>query len=507
MPDEELRDKRRPRRLLRVGAAITLIGGSSYIAMLASMVRSVLVMRMIGPAARGVQRKAGLVIGYLANADIATRHGLSKELPLAIGARDDARAARIEDATFVAVTGITLLASLGLLIYALFFCPQSYQTRVAYAASAGILLAQEVAQLYWVVLRSWSNFAPLAVGELVRTTTQLVLIVGGAMLLGLTGVMLGWLAAALLLLVYLHQATRIVVRLRLDWQEMLRLTLVGLPIAAISFSDYLLRSVDGTILVTHYGDEQFGLYSLAMQMATYLFAIPRSAGFVLWPRVLETWGADSSRSARHRQVILPAVAIAAAMPVIAGVAWICLPPLVQRVVPDFRESVPSAQVLSLGASVLSLTITTDPALVADNAEPVVVGTKLAGAAVTAGWCWLLVRRHAALIEFAWAACVGYGIAALLSLYLQFRRSCPRRRLALLETALAFAPLAWSGAALWAAHRLVAAAGLSPQSLLGAALALLVFILLSFPCLVYGHVRTGFGHQFRAMLQGRFRSGG
>ena len=314
MPSDDLREKRRPSRLLKTGAAIAIIGGSSYLAMLVGIVRSILIMRLIGPLGRGVQREAGLYMGYAANADIAFRHGLSKDLPLAIGAEDDQRAGEIEEAAFVAVTVTTAIAALGMLVYALWLCTGSWELRVAFAISAGILLIQELTQLYWCVLRSWSNFAPLAVGELVRTAAQLLLMVAGAALLGVTGVMLGMLAAGLVLLVYLHRVSHILVQVRMDWPRIWRLLLVGLPIAVISFSDYLLRTVDGAIVVGHYGSERFGYYTLAMQMATYLFAIPRAAGFVIWPKVLEAYGASEDSVARHRKVLLPTIASAAIMP-------------------------------------------------------------------------------------------------------------------------------------------------------------------------------------------------
>ncbi len=504
MPSGDLREKRRPERLLRLGAAIAIIGGSSYVAMVAGIVRSVMLMRLIGPVGRGIQRSAGLLIGYLGNADIAFRHGLSKQLPLAIGAEDDERAGEIEDAAYIAVTLITSVAALVLLAYALFMCPAARPTRIALATAAGILLAQELTQLYWCVLRSWSNFTPLAVGELVRTASQFVLMVGGALLMGVTGVMLGWLAASLVLLVYLHYVSRITIRARLNWRLMGRLALVGLPIAAISFSDYLLRTVDGAIIVAYYGQEQFGLYSLAMQMATYLFAIPRSAGFVIWPKVLEAYGAADDPRVHHQKTLLPTIASASIMPVIGGLAWIVLPVLVPMVVPRFEPGIPAAQVLSMGATFLALPIATDPSLVAGNAEFVVMGTKLVGAGVSAGSIWYLVTHQAPLISIAWAACLGFGISALLSLFLQFRRSCANGRQTAIEVALAFAPLVWSIGALWGAHSMVLAVNMRPDEIDGAVLALFAFIVLSSPCLIYGHVRTGFGKQLGSMLKGKFR---
>ena len=141
---------------------------------------------------------------------------------------------------------------------------------------------------------------------------------------------------------------------------------------------------------------------------------------------------------------------------------------------------------------------------AGNAEFLVMGTKLVGAGVSATSIWYLVTHQAPLISIAWAACLGFGIAALLSLILQLRRSCENGRQTAIEVALAFAPLVWSIGALWAAHQMVLAVKLRPDQIDGAVLALFAFVVLSSPCLIYGHVRTGFGKQIGGMIRGRFR---
>ncbi len=504
MSSSERWQSRRPERPLRASAAVTLIGGSSYVAMVVSVVRSILVMRLIGVRGRGIVRYVALVKGYLANAGIGFRHGVSKELPLAIGAEDEGRAAAIEDAGFAAVTLTTAVAALGMLVWALLLSGVDRETRMARAVGAGILLSEELVVLYWCVLRSWSSFGMLAVADLVRTAAQFTLVVGGAALLGVTGAMLGWLAAVVVVLLYIHAVSRLCVTVSLDWQQMAKLFLVGLPIALISFSDLLLRSVDGLILRRFYGVEQFGLYSVAMQMAAYLFAIPQAAGFVIWPRVLEAYGAESRGERTRRRVLAPTIAAAGIMPVLAGMAYLAIPPAIHLLIPKFADSVRAAQVLGVGSVLLALPLATNSALVATNREALVIATKLAGAGLAGGLTWHLVSRAASLEQVALAACFGFGLAAVLSLLLQLGEFYPRRRELVREVLLCLLPLGWSVGALWAATRMVMLAGMDPSSLHGAVLALLAFVLLSAPCVIYAHLRTGAGAEVMNLLRGKFR---
>ncbi len=504
MSDSERWQSRRPERPLRSSAAVTLISASSYVGMLASIVRSFLVMRLIGPRGYGIMGLAALIKGYLANAGIGFRHGVSKELPLAIGAGDEERAASLEDAGFAGVSLVTAVTALGMLTCVLAFSAAGRETRVAYAVATGILLGEELVVLYWCVLRSWSNFGLLAIGDLVRTAAQFVLIVGGAALLGVTGAMLGWLAAVLVVLMYLHFASRVLVTARFDWGRMGRLFLVGLPIALISFSDVLLRAIDGTILVRYYGDEQFGLYRMAMRVATSLFAIPQAAGFVIQPRVLESYGARDESGGRRRRVLMPTIAAAGLMPVLAGMAYLAIPPAIHLLIPKFADSVRAAQVLGMGSVLLALPLATNSALIASNREPLVIITKLAGAALAGGLTWHLVSRAASLEQVALAACFGFGLAAVLSLLLQLGEFYPRRRELVREVLLCLLPLGWSVGALWAAARMVMLAGMDPSSLHGAVLALLAFVVLSAPCVIYAHLRTGAGAEVMKLLRGKFR---
>ncbi len=499
--DEDRFESRTPQSEMRTTSAIGLIGGSSYIGLVLSLVRSIFVMRLIGPRGRGIQRLAGIWKGYLSNVSMPWRSGLSKDLPISIGAGDCERAAEVEDAGFFATAAFTSLAALGMVLYAIFVSPASWEHRVAFAIGGGLLLADDMTSLYWATLRSWGRFHLLALGEIVRAVAQLVLMIAGAWLLDVTGVMLGWLAAGLLVLAYLDVASRIGVRIRVDWRQVWSLLRIGLPVAIISFADVLLRTVDGVVLERYYGAERFGLYTLAMQMATYLFNLPQAAGFVIWPKVLQSYGGDDTAQKRRR-VLLPTVGLAAAMPVIGGMAWIMLPSLVEALVPEFLPAVPAAQILSLGAVLLALPMATNAALVANDREHIVIGAKAIGALVAGGGTWYIVTTGGSLRAVAAMACAGFGAAALLSLWVKLSEFEPRRHRRLGEVALALAPTLWVLGCLWLVEWLVPLAGLSLGTFSGAIPALLAFLILSFPCLIYAHRRTGVGDDIRRIIRNR-----
>jgi len=148
---------------------------------------------------------------------------------------------------------------------------------------------------------------------------------------------------------------------------------------------------------------------------------------------------------------------------------------------------------------------TDAALVANDREPLVIATKLVGAAVVAGGAVYAVSHGGSLTSIALWACAGFALSALLSLWIKLAEFEPHPARRAGEIALALAPTLWAAGALWLVQRLLAALSLSLSSLGGAAVAVLLFLALSAPCLLYAHRRTGVGREVLAIAR-RIRRG-
>jgi len=292
--------------------------------------------------------------------------------------------------------------------------------------------------------------------------------------------------------------------MRAVWPHIWRLARIGLPVALISFADVLLRSIDGTVLVRFYGEEQFGLYSVAMQMASYMYTIPQAAGFVLWPKVLESYGAEEDVERRRRRVLVPTLGLAALLPVLGGLAWVLMPAAVDLLVPKFTPSVPATQVLGIGSTFLALPMATNAALVAGDQEITVIATKLAGAALTGGGTWYLVRNQGSLVAVATVTCAGYALAAVLSLFAQLGGFYPSRLRLVGAVLSALAPTAWVAGALWLTYLLGAGLGLALGQPTGTLLAALIYLVLSIPCLIWADRQTGALQELGAVLRGRLR---
>ncbi len=488
---------------------VLLMLGSSYADLLLGLVQSIYVMNRIGPTGRGLMRLADFFNKYLSNVHLGALHGLSKQLPIALGRRDEARAQELEDVGMTAVLGMGLAGSLALLGWALAGPAMAQPTRQVLAIAAGLVWCGHAFNVYRIVLRAWGTYSVLALASLVTTLSEFVMVMGGAYLWGVQGAMLGWLGANLTQLLYLHLAARLRIRLRWHWPTVFYLIRAGLPLWALVFSDVLLRTVDGVVVQGYLNAYNLGLYSLAMQISGYIYKIPEAAGFVLMPRIWEQYGAQGNNVSRLRdQVVTPTLAAATVMPVVSGLLFILTPPLVAAVIPRFTPGAFAAQVLCMGGAFLALPLAANGLLIAMNREVLVSLTKLMGAGVTAAGAIWVVSHGGSLAQVAMVTVVGYATASVLALGAALRHYYPERGRLLWQLALCHLPLVWAVGA-------IKGAGILAVALLGPevdgwpriVVRMILFVALCLPTLWYGNLRTGVLSRLRLLVGEKLQHNG
>lgn len=507
-------EARRTGRKTLASTAVVIIGGSSYFSMVAGVLRSVLVMRLVGPAPQGLRRGVDLALKYLSNSHLGILHGLNKVMPIHLGRNEGEQVQEVEDVGVTWVLGLTLLAALAMLAGGFMNPTGQRVTSIAIMIGAGTLLVNQTCTLYRTIARTWGHFKALGIVAAVETITTFVFTILGAYAFyrlgradqhreyAVLGAMLGALLAGCASLMALNALTPLHVRLRLDPAVGFRLLKAGLPIAGIILADTLLRTLDGALIFRYYRAYHFGLYSMAMQMAAYLYAIPEAAGFVIWPKILEAYGAaNGDHQALRRQIVLPTLVSGMLMPAIAGMAYIMLPPVISAVLPKFVPALSAAQVLALASVFLALPMATDSLLIAHNRELQVVLFKLVGAGATGLGCMMLIGRSMTdLTAFAVVASFGYAVAAVLSVMVvlpQYEKSGLRRVELLFGT---FSPFVWACLALLLS-RVLGSIFMFPDgaSFVWAILRLVIFLGLMLPVLVFAEGQTHLMKELKNMV--------
>ncbi len=474
---------------MRASAAVLAMAASSYIALLFGLLRGVLVMRLVGVVGNGLMQKVFLINRYTSNAHLGILHGVSKLLPMRVGAKDHEQAESIEAVGMTWVVALTTLAGAVMIVWGLRKPPGQEATGIALVIGGGWLLAEVTYILYRNVLRSWNEFQILAWITILDACVGFGLALYGAYRWGFAGAMLGILAAWLIDLLMMHRYSRI--RIPLLWRPRLALRLfkAGVLITLIGFSDVLLRTIDGAVMIRFYDDYQFGLYSVGMRMAGMMFALPESVGFVIWPKIMEAWGAWHAFDKMRRHIQLPTMAAASVMPLLAGSAHILLPVLIVLLVPQFIDSIQAARVLTWGGIFLALPLAANSVLVATNRETVVIATRVFCGVLLGGVTYWLVQRHAPITHVACAAAGTHALASLASLAFVFPNYFKGWRL-LAEIIGYYVPTIWAIACLRLAA--IISSNFISHSEFGfesTALRLAFFLALYVPGIIYGNYHT------------------
>lgn len=479
---------------MRASAAVFIITASSYVALVLGVLRGIFIMRYVSVTGRGLMQSMFIINRYTSNAHLGILHGLSKELPLKIGAHDEDGAALVEDVGMTWVIGLTTIVALGMAIWGILEPTNMRPTGQAIVIGAGWLLANQTYVLYRCVVRSWGNFKLLAYLSVVEAVVTFGLAVYGAAVWGFRGAMLGMLLGWIVDLVLLHMYSGVRIRVRWDPAVAFSLLKMGLPILLITLSDTLLRTVDGAIVVKYYAAYYFGLYSVGMQVAGYMFAIPESAGFVIWPKIIEAWGAHGDVHEMRRHIELPTIAAASIMPLLAGIAHTVLPPATYMIVPRFAESVNAAQILCWGGIFLALPLATNSMLVATNRENVVIAIKTGAGLLLAAATYWLVRHEYPIEHIAIAASGAYAVASLASLMAVFPYYY--RGIELVKELFAcYVPVLWAIVSLrLAAHFAALFVSPSEGDFLFASLYMVAFIALYAPAMVYANYHKALLHE-------------
>jgi len=500
MPDEgaTLRDRQQHARTGLL-ASFLMVAGSGYFELLTGLVRSILVMRLLGPTGVGLVGIILLIERYLGNIHLGILHGISKSLPTAIAVNDEAQAQRIEDTGSTWVMATTTVGSAGVLAAALLWPGLGQPTRLVLGLGAAIFLCDQAYNLYRTIGRSWQVYGPLVAGSVVWTSSLTVLMVVGAWAGGPVGAAMGWLVASSISAYLLHAVVRLQPRVSLHWPTARSLLITGLPLAAMAFADTLLLTVDSTVLLRR-GATVFGLYSaIAVQARRYIFNLARSLSFVLMPRLLEEYAQHRCLRRLRAVAMEPTIALAIGVPLLAAVTAVLLPPAARTLVPKFYAGVPAGQLASFAACLMTLPLALSMCLVVLDREWEAVAGQVAGALGIVLCVWGPASRGeltataigAALGCWVMTICIGINALARLS---------GSAIEAVLTLGLLHLPLAWAIAAWQVAERVSEGmAHLHADSSPGALLRLGIMTFLLSPLVGYASVRFDVVHRSRRML--------
>jgi O-antigen/teichoic acid export membrane protein len=372
--------------------------GQTLLAQVALLGGGIVVARLLGPTDYGLWSALQLLTIYGAYASLGFLNALNREVPIHRGRGEEAKVARMRDASLGGTVGLSVLLGGGIFAYALWHRERlDPNLLMGIAFMAGIVALQQISGFFDVLFRSANDFATVGRLRLYRTLAEMTLAVVFVSALSFLGRLLAALATWVFLIGYAIRRNSFRLRPRWDPGEVGRLIRLGLPLMAVEVLYGTLTSLDRVMIAHHLDRTALGYYSVGLMVVSFLFVVPRVVWEVLYPRFGERFGETGQAAALERLVLVPLFGMAGVMALLVGVVVIILPVGLAVVLPGYMEGLDAARVLVWGAFFL--------ALVAGPGNFVLT--------VTRRQTWLILVYGAGVgfaAAFSWIALsLGYGI--------------------------------------------------------------------------------------------------
>lgn len=321
------------------------------------------VARMLGPSNFGIWTAVSLVLVYGAYMELGALSAMGRDLPFYQGQGDVKKAASVEGvARRVTIIG-ALLAALFVLAFS-FLPTHSPMMALGLQAMAGVLIMQQVYTYHRTVLRSYNYFNELSQQQVLFAILSSVLAVLLVFFLGLEGRMIAAVLAQTAIVLY---AVR-----RNPWRPVPKFELpiawslmrVGIPILFTGFVLSLLATIDRLMIITFLGEQQLGLFGLAILLTSVVSLIPAMASQVLYPRITFQFG-NSGKSVESLRsfVLIPPKILSALLPILIGLLYLSLPMIITILLPAYSQGITAARIVVVGVFFFGILGLTDYFLV------------------------------------------------------------------------------------------------------------------------------------------------
>jgi O-antigen/teichoic acid export membrane protein len=408
-----------PRKLVRdsVGFAVT-----QYVARAALMLRGVIAAGILGPRAYGAWNALVLVLEYGTLAGLGTQQGLDQAVPRRIVAGDPARLARLKRAGLFNVLLLSLIFSVGSLLY---LGGGAKGQVFDFWGPGGVLMA-----LGCVLLANLSNYALTLLrshGDITAVSMWFILqgAIGSAIglslipWLGVWGLLWGWFVANAIGLSYaLARGVGHVPLAPQPSRDSLHLVRVGFPMYVYLASTLVMRSVDRLIILRFLGTESLGYYSLAIMALSFLLYLPDSLAYVLYPHFLRRYhvGGDrpeAIRSAVERTMRLLALAV----PGLCGLAFLGARVGAFVLLKHYLPGVSAARILCFGAAAIALANLSSIVLMTLGLQRALIPAAVLVTATGAALDYAAVHERHGITGVAWATFVTFIVNGVLMTWL------------------------------------------------------------------------------------------
>ncbi len=330
--------------------ALSMYSAAVYAGQALSLLCSFSLASILGPASFGLWRVLKLILAYLVRVGEAGMEGLRRELPEAVGAGRHEQADEMIR-TLISTHLLMGLGLAGLCTVAAVVAPHWWPAVPGWVWLA-VALVVPVEIVYHIMVATLHARERVARYSRLTVAFALIAVVTmplGAMWAGLLGALLGLLVSYGAPLGWLIRCGEFPRLTRPRWATLRSIWSVGLPIWVTWIPVLVFSDIDEWLVAIHLGTPALGLYGIAIALGILLRFLPKVYRVVYQPFLLRRLGATQDWAGLKPYCVQSLRLIAYTAPFAIVALFFLADPLVELLLPAYREALPATKLYCLAS--------------------------------------------------------------------------------------------------------------------------------------------------------------
>ena len=324
-----------------------LYSGANYITIIIGIVVSVFSKKILGVSGAGSWALLSVVLLYGTYICLGIKNSLYREVPQCIGAKEVAKAGKIQNVTFSYLIVISLVGSVVIWILSFYlFTDPVLKTGVKIVAV--LVFVTQMYNLVLTILRARKQISILSKVVVFNSLFVAVFALPGAYLFNVNGFAAGMVVSTALSFYFSKRWGNIRFSLEFDLVQIWHLLKIGLAMFLSGILYRTFMNIDKIMIGKMLGLEQLGLYTIGIMAVSQIGSLPRFFSIVIFPHIQEKYGVTKDVMEIKNMILKPTYLISRLGPVLLGIIIFLVQLVVLSVLPQFKDGLDVMKILVFG---------------------------------------------------------------------------------------------------------------------------------------------------------------
>ncbi len=318
-------------------------------------VKGIIVSKFLGPVNLGIWSNLMLIVSYADFLQLGTLQVLTRDYPREKAKGNEEECQKLVDTNFTYHIIIGLIFFLGIIIYTfIFFNSITPVFRWGLLTIGFLFLLMRIYEFISRTIRAFDKIKEIMVSGIVFS---ICIVITGIILtyyFQLYGLFLSMLITYIISIIFILIYVPFKFKFDFDTKKIGYIIIAGLPIMLVNFFYSLVRSIDKVFILAFLNHEDLGYYHFSIMITGFFMMVPFAIASQMFPKLSFKFGSVTDKKQMFNFVFKPTLGLSYFEFFITGYGLIGVPFLINLFLPEYRESIPPFEIISVGLFFLSI---------------------------------------------------------------------------------------------------------------------------------------------------------